>query len=108
MPTAGVCARCERRHPRPHALARAATTAGVAVILAWPQPVDVTARAGARGAADVVTLESLLERAGAYFLGFESRFADVVTEERYVQEAMRLRISTPLGHMDANRVQPLA
>jgi hypothetical protein len=36
-----------------------------------------------------VTLESLLERAGAYFLSFESRFSDVVTEERYIQEAMR-------------------
>jgi hypothetical protein len=74
---------------RPHALARAAAVAGVAVILALPSPAGVTARAVTGDAVDVVTLESLLERAGAYFLSFESRFSDVVTEERYVQEAMR-------------------
>jgi len=59
------------------------------VILALPRPADVAARAVAQNKVDVVTLESLLDRAGAYFLSFESRFSDVVTEERYVQEAMR-------------------
>ena len=54
-----------------------------------PAPADVTARVFAQSNVNVVTLESLLDRAGAYFLSFESRFSDVVTEERYVQEALR-------------------
>ena len=37
--------------------------------------------------ADANTLEVLLGRAGAYSLRFEQRFSNVVTEERYVQEA---------------------
>jgi formylglycine-generating enzyme required for sulfatase activity len=79
-----LCARC---HLQPAAAARAAAVAGVALSLAMQPPGTVTARAVAPGAADVVTLESLLERAGEYFLNFEGRFSDVVTEERYVQEA---------------------
>src|ERR1700730_9484737 len=88
VPTAGACGLRERCRVRPHALARATAVAGVAVILALPSPAGVTARAVTGDAVDVVTRESLLERAGAYFLSFESRFSDVVTEERYVQEAM--------------------
>jgi hypothetical protein len=89
MPTAGVRELSERRPPRPGALARAATVVGVALIVVLPPPAGVTARAVAQNKADVVTLESLLDRAGAYFLSFENRFSDVVTEERYVQEALR-------------------
>src|SRR5207249_4521234 len=35
-----------------------------------------------------LTVETLLERAGAYFLTFERRFSNVVTEERYIQESI--------------------
>ena len=40
-----------------------------------------------------MTLETLLERAGAYFLTFETRFSNVVTEERYVQESIARQAS---------------
>jgi hypothetical protein len=68
------------------------------VVWSWPIAARITAAAGAAQRADAVTLEQLLERAGAYVLGFETRFSNVVTEERYVQEsteAAGLRITSP-------------
>jgi formylglycine-generating enzyme required for sulfatase activity len=59
-----------------------------------------------------VTLETLLERAGAYFLAFEQRFSNVVTEERYAQDAIArpastdVAIVTPRGGLGGPAVPP--
>jgi sulfatase modifying factor 1 len=78
-----------RRSLRPSAASGAVTLAAGALLLVWSWPVAarIAAAAGAAQSADAVTLEQLLERAGAYVLGFETRFSNVVTEERYVQES---------------------
>jgi hypothetical protein len=52
--------------------------------------------------ADAVTLERLLERAGAYVVEFEKRFSNVVTEERYIQESTDARNNLP-----SSRTAPL-
>jgi sulfatase modifying factor 1 len=81
---------CERR-PRPrNPAAQAVVMAAAAIALASLGMLAV--RIDARGVPaqpppDAVTLDGLLERAGAYVLSFEEHFSNVVTEERYIQEA---------------------
>jgi hypothetical protein len=80
-----------------------ALAAGV-LFFAWSSPIAVRMTAAARAAqsADVATLERLLERAGAYVLDFETRFSNVVTEERYIQESTDARNNLP-----SSRTAPL-
>lgn len=78
----------------------AITIAAGALLLVWSWPISasISTTAGEAQRAAVLTLEQLLERAGAYVVDFENRFSNVVTEERYVQEstdAAGPRVSTP-------------
>src|ERR1700730_14483172 len=91
MSTADSRRPCERRPPRLNHAATAAAIGGAALMLAWswPSATRIDAPAGAlQNASEIITLDGLLERAGAYVLSFEGRFSNVVTEERYVQEAI--------------------
>jgi hypothetical protein len=86
-------------HPSPVAHRRAITLAAGILVLGsgWWTAGTITSAAAVQQRADALTLDQLLERAGAYVLAFESRFSNVVTEERYVQEsteASTQRIST--------------
>jgi hypothetical protein len=76
----------------------------VGKILAWAWLIvaGFTAAAAWAQTADVVTLEQLLQRAGAYVLDFEARFSSVVTEEHYVQESTDARNNLP-----SSRTAPL-
>jgi hypothetical protein len=76
----------------------------VGKILAWAWLIVVAFSAAGASAqsADAVTLEQLLERAGAYVLDFEARFSSVVTEEHYVQESTDARNNLP-----SSRTAPL-
>src|SRR5258707_406963 len=67
--------------PRPHTtpVCPCRVMAKIA-IAAW-----IAAGAGAAQSAETVTLEQLLQRAGAYVLGFATHFSNVVTEEQYIQ-----------------------
>src|SRR6266699_5519232 len=80
-----------RRHTtpvRPSRIRAKMATAGVLVLISsWPIAARIMAAGEAAQRTDAVTIEQLLERAGAYVLGFEMRFSNVVTEERYVQES---------------------
>jgi len=62
----------------------------------------ILATAARAQSADTVTLEQLLERAGTYVVDFETRFSNVVTEERYVQES-----TDPKNNLPASRTAPL-
>lgn len=75
-----------------------AWVAGVLVIAMTSGPLwKVKAQAPASSLNQAVTVETLLERAGAYFLAFEQRFSNVVTEERYVQESLSRPAGTDVG-----------
>jgi hypothetical protein len=72
------------------------------LVCSWPIAARITAAAGAAQSADALTIEQLLERAGAYVLDFETRFSNVVTEERYIQESTDARNNLP-----SSRTAPL-
>ncbi len=76
-----------------------------ALLLVWSSPIAarITPPARVSQNADASTLEQLLERAGAYVLDFETRFSNVVTEERYIQDSTDARNNLP-----ASRTAPLA
>jgi hypothetical protein len=59
----------------------------LALLLRAPSAAVGDARAPSPDA-DANTREVLLERAGGYFLRFEQRFSNVVTQEHYVQESV--------------------
>src|SRR5262245_36427225 len=78
--------------------------AGVVVAAALSPLAAAVAQTPTPRAAEVITLDTLVERAGVYVLTFERRFSNVVTEERYVQESIArqggsgdLAIKTPTG-----------
>ena len=62
--------------------------------------------AGPAQDADAATLGQLLERAGAYVLGFEAQFSNVVTEERYAQESTESAGTPRRGGMNLALPQP--
>ena len=82
---------------RPSGSGSATTLAAGILVLVGSSLIAFEISAAVRAAqnADVVTIEQLLERAGAYVVDFEARFSNVVTEERYVQESTDARNNLP-------------